>query len=78
MAYGDFKDLPRKTDSNKVLRNKAFNNSKNSKYDGYQLGLFYGKSSGDTVIHADKSAIKSEIVTNQELPEESYKPIIRK
>ena len=39
MAYGDFKDLKRKTASEKVLRDKAFNKSKNPKYDGYQRGL---------------------------------------
>ena len=39
MAYGDFKDLERRTASNKVLRDKAFNISKNFKYDGYQRGL---------------------------------------
>ena len=35
MAYGDFKDLTRRTDSEKVLRDKPFNVAKNSKYDGY-------------------------------------------
>ena len=39
MAYRDFKDLPKKTASNKVLREKAFNIAKNAKYDGYQRGL---------------------------------------
>ena len=39
MAYGDFKDLARKTASDKVLRDKAFNIAKNPKYDGYQRGL---------------------------------------
>ena len=39
MAYGDFKDLARRTASNKVLINKAFNIAKNPKYDGYQRGL---------------------------------------
>ena len=29
MAYGDFKDLPRRTASDKVLRDKAFNIGKN-------------------------------------------------
>ena len=38
-AYGDFKDLKRKTFSDKVLRDKAFNIAKNTKYDGYQRGL---------------------------------------
>ena len=38
MAYGDFKDLARRTTSDKVLRDKAFNIAKNPKYDGYQRG----------------------------------------
>ena len=39
MAYGDFKDLNRRTAGDKILRDKAFNIAKNPKYDGYQLGL---------------------------------------
>ena len=39
MAYGDFKDLTRKTASYKVLRDKAFNIAKNPKYDGYLRGI---------------------------------------
>ena len=39
MAYGDFKDIKRRTFSDKVLRDKAFNIAKNPKYDGYQRGL---------------------------------------
>ena len=36
MAYGDFKDLAKRTVSDKVLKDKAFNIVKSSKYDGYQ------------------------------------------
>ena len=39
MAYGDFKDLTRRTAPDKILRDKAFNIAKNPKYDGYQRGL---------------------------------------
>ena len=39
MAYGDFKDLKRRTFSVNVLRDKAFNIAKNPKYDGDQRGL---------------------------------------
>ena len=39
MASGNFKDLIRKTSSNKTLRDKAFNIDKNPKYNGYQRGL---------------------------------------
>ena len=38
MAYGDFKDLARRTVSDKVLRDKAFNIAKNPKSNGYQRG----------------------------------------
>ena len=36
MAYGDFKDLNRRTAADKVLRDKAFSTAKNPKSDGYQ------------------------------------------
>ena len=39
MAYGDFKDLKRRTASDKILRDKAFNIAKIPKQDGYQRGL---------------------------------------
>ena len=39
MAYGDFKDLVRRTASDEFLRNKAFNIAKNPKFDRYQRGL---------------------------------------
>ena len=56
MPYGDFKDLTRRTAPDKILRDKACNIAKNTKYDGYQLGLssmvcksFDKKASGGTV-----------------------------
>ena len=39
MAYGDFKDLTKRTVSDNILCDKAFNIPKNSKNDGYQRGL---------------------------------------
>ena len=39
MAYGDFNHLKRRTASDKVLRDKAFNIAKNPKHDGYRRGL---------------------------------------
>ena len=39
MAYGDFKDLTKRTASDKIFRDKAFNIAENSKHDGYQKGL---------------------------------------
>ena len=39
MAYGDFKDLARRTASDKVLRDKAFNTAKNKKNVDFINGL---------------------------------------
>ena len=39
MNYGDFKDLTKRTASDKVLREKAFKIASNQKFDGYQRGL---------------------------------------
>ena len=85
MTYGDFKDLARRTPSDKVLRDKAFNIAKSSKYDGYQWGLssmvykFFDKKSS---LLTDKSAkggsANNKIKQNQQLAEELHKPIIKK
>ena len=39
MAYRDFKDLIRRTASDKIFCDKAFDITKNPKYDEYQRGL---------------------------------------
>ena len=39
MSYEDFKDLTRRTASDKILRDKAFNIARNPKYNGYQRGI---------------------------------------
>ena len=39
MAYRDFKDLARRTASDKGLRDKSFNIAKNPKYDVYLKGF---------------------------------------
>ena len=39
IAYGNFKDLNRRTAADEVLRDKTFNNAKDSKYDGCQRDL---------------------------------------
>ena len=36
MAYGDFKDLPGATATDKILHDRAFNIAKNPKYDRLQ------------------------------------------
>ena len=39
MAYGKSKDLTKRTQSDKVLKDKAFKIASNQNYDGYQRGL---------------------------------------
>ena len=39
MTYGKAKDLVRRTQSDKVLRDKAFKIASDTKCDGYQRGL---------------------------------------
>ena len=39
VAYEDFKDLPKRTAADKVLRDKAFKIASNQKYDGCQRRL---------------------------------------
>ena len=63
MAYGDFKDLAKRTASDKVLGDKAFKIASNPKYDGYQRGL---------------ASMVYNITQNQQLAEELHKPTIKK
>ena len=54
LAYGKSKDLVKKTQSDNVLRDKAFKIASDPKYDGYQRGLasmFYKKSSGSGITN---------------------------
>ena len=83
--HGDSKDLARRTASNKIVCDKAFNIVKNLKCDGYQRGLtwmdykFFDKKT--SVMPANKFASgtdKNEIRSNRELAEGLHKPIIRK
>ena len=68
MAYGDFKDLLRRTAFDKVLGDKAFNVAKNPKYDGNQRRLSpVTRARSETLAEPDKSAIKSEIMLKQQL-----------
>ena len=75
MAYGKSKNLGKRTQSNKVLRDKAFKVASDPKYDGYQRGLasmvykFFDKKSKGT-------GITNEI--NYQLANEVHKAIIRK
>ena len=77
MAYGKCKDLERRTQTDKALKNKAFAIANNPNYDGYQRGLasmiykFFDKNSKGT-------GLKNEIKQSQQLANELQKPIIRK
>ena len=81
MAYGKSKDLIKRTQSDKVLKDKAFKIANNPNYDGYQTGLaslvykFFDKKSA----LLDKSKGSGTInEPNYQLANELQKPIIRK
>ena len=84
MAYGDFKDLARKTAADKFVRDKAlFNISKNLKNDGYQRGLasmvynfFDKKSAGSCFSMHAKNERPFDLATHQ-LAEDLCNPTIR-
>ena len=76
MAYRDFKDLTRRTVSNKFLRDKALNIVKNPKYDEYQKGftsMVYKFS--DKKSASGSGVDNNEIKQNLQLVEELHKPI---
>ena len=69
-AYSDSKDLAKRTISDKILKDRAYEIARNSNYDGYQRALanmvykFFDKKTG------------SEISVNEQLAEEWHKPAI--
>ena len=76
VAYGDFKDLPKRTAADKVLRDKTFKIASVQKYDGYQRGL-----ASMLYKFFDKKSHRKEVANNKEniqLANERYKPIIKK
>ena len=74
MAYGKSKDLIKRTQSDKVLKDKAFKIASDPKCDGYQGGLasmvykFFDKKSGESGIVNEP---------NYQLANELHQPIIR-
>ena len=75
IAYGKSKDLVRRSQSEKVLRDKAFKIASDPKYDGYQRGLtsmvynfFDKKSKGSGIINK----------SNYQLTNELHKPVTKK
>ena len=75
MAYGETKDLVKRTQSDNILKDKAFKIASNPKYDGYQRGL-----ASMVYKFFDKKSKGSDIVNepNYQLANELHKPIIRK
>ena len=73
MAYGKSKDLVKRTQSDKVLRDKAFKIASDPKYDGYQRGLasmvykFFDKKSKGSGINEP----------NYQLADELHKPVTK-
>ena len=72
MAYGDFKYLARRTQSDKVLKDKTFKIASNPKCDIYQTGLT------SMVYRLFEKKSKGSGIKNQQLANELHKPIIRK
>ena len=75
MAYGKSKDLIKRTQSDKVLKDKAYKIANNPNYDSYQRGLasmvyklFDKKSKGSGIINEP----------NYKLSNKLHKPILRK
>ena len=75
MEYGKSKDIAKRTESEKVLRDKAFKVAINPKYDGYQRRLasmvykFFDKNSSGNVVATEP---------NYQLANELYRQIFRK
>ena len=81
MAYGKTKDLVKRTQSDKVLKDKAFKIASDPKYYGYQRGIipmvykFFDKKSA-SLNKFSGSDITNE--PNYQLANELHKAIIRK
>ena len=75
MAYGDFKDITRRTTSDKILRDKVVNIAKNPKHDGCHHGI-------DSMVYksfdkkTSSNCIKNDNISIKELAKELHKPVI--
>ena len=76
MAYRAYKDLTIRAASDNVLRDKAFNTAKSTKYERYQQGMapmiyrsFYKKS--------ESGGVNIPLQFNEQLAKELHKPVIR-
>ena len=84
ITYGIFKDFAKRTPSDKILRDKAFDIAKNPKYDGYQRGLasmiynFFDKKVPGSGIDINANNEHPLDLATQKLAEKLHKQIIRK
>ena len=80
-AYVDHEDLINRTQSDKVLRDKAYDIASNPEYDGYQRGLanmvykFFDKKSTGSDFKKLKNTTKP---SSSILADELHKPVIKK
>ena len=72
MAYNKYKDLEKRTQSDVVLKNKAFKIASNSRYNAYKRGL-----AGMSYKFFDEKS-KGSGIKNQKLANELCKPNIKK
>ena len=75
MAYGKTKDLTKRIQSDKILRDKAFKVRSDPKYDGYQRGL---ASMVNKFFDKRSSGNGSASEPNYQVANELHEPIIRK
>ena len=76
MAYGKSKDFAKRTESDKVLRDKAFKIASDPKYHGYQRGLASMASS--FLIRKSNGSGVAATEPNYQLAKELHKQIIKK
>ena len=82
-AYNKYKDLKRRTQSDIVLKNKAYKIATNPKFDGFQEALasmvikFFNERSKKVLLGSGLENQES-LITNSKLADELHKPIIKK
>ena len=71
-AYSDSKDLPKKTISEKILKNRAYEIARNRKYDGHHKAL------ANMVYKFFNKKTRSGVRVNEQLAEELHKSVYKK
>ena len=73
-AYSDSKELARKTISDNILKDRAYEIAINSKYDGYQRRL----ASMVHIFFEKKTGLRKKASVTDKLAQELHKPVIKK